>query len=338
MTDDISAMNNVPLIIKMMIKACEKGMRAISRDIIELEKLQSSSKSIRNFVSNIDIKVEDIIVEELRRIRPEYGFLLEEGGEHEAKVRDGKKSCYRWIIDPIDGSSNLFHANPNFAVSVALQKYTHEEGDVNSKSKKKLGLTGIKIVDNDQYCLEDIVAGVIYCPMTYEIYWAEKNRGAFHINRNDYETRLRVSDRDNFDDLLISTLLHNGALNKLVNNNSAHNNPLNNYNKIFNIFNNSYAKFRVSGSIALDIIMLASGKVDMIAYSSVMLWDIAAGYLIASEAGASCQFSEDVIEMRGDDSKIMPSIQTNKGQNSQQNNKISNFIMCNSKLMSKLKI
>jgi len=148
-----------------MVRAAEKAGRALVRDFGEVEQLQVSRKGPADFVSNADIKAETIVRAELAKARPAFGFLMEESG---ASVGADKSS--RWIVDPLDGTTNFLHGLPHWAVSIAAER----EGE--------------------------IVAGVIYEPIRDELFWAEKGQGAF-LNAQ----RLRVSERRRLDDALVAT-------------------------------------------------------------------------------------------------------------------------------------
>ncbi|MBL8699955.1 MAG: inositol monophosphatase [Alphaproteobacteria bacterium] len=151
-------------IYTVMERAVRKAARGLVRDFGEVEHLQVSVKGPGDFVSNADRNSERILREELERARPGYGFLMEEGGEI---AGDGTN---RWIIDPLDGTTNFLHGIPQFCISVALER----SGEV--------------------------VAGIVYNPIQDELYWAERGHGAF-LN----ERRLRVSGRRNLEDALIGT-------------------------------------------------------------------------------------------------------------------------------------
>jgi myo-inositol-1(or 4)-monophosphatase len=152
-------------VINVMAKAAERAGRALVRDFGEVEQLQVSRKGPADFVSNADRKAEKMVREDLAKARPGYGFLMEETGEVE-----GSDKTHRWIIDPLDGTTNFLHGLPHFAISIALER----EGE--------------------------IVAGVVYEPIRDELFWAEKGVGAF-VNHQ----RLRVSARRNLADALIAT-------------------------------------------------------------------------------------------------------------------------------------
>jgi len=148
-----------------MANAAYKAAKGLCRDFGEVEQLQVSRKGPADFVSSADHKAEDTLVEELRRSRPKFGFLLEEGG-----IVDGEDSSNRWIIDPLDGTTNFLHGIPHFAISIGLER------------------------DGRMY------AGVIYDPLRDELFWAETGIGAF-VN----SMRLRVSARRKMSDAVIAT-------------------------------------------------------------------------------------------------------------------------------------
>jgi len=148
-----------------MANAAYKAARGLCRDFGEVEQLQVSRKGPADFVSSADHKAEEMLVEDLRRARPKFGFLLEEGDEIA-----GEDSSNRWVIDPLDGTTNFLHGIPHFAISIGLER------------------------DSKMF------AGVIYDPLRDELFWAESGSGAF-VN----STRLRVSARPRLDEALIAT-------------------------------------------------------------------------------------------------------------------------------------
>jgi len=152
-------------LLNVMVAAAQKAGRSLARDFGEVENLQVSRKGPADFVSRADMRAEEIVHAELSRARPGYGFLMEEGGE--TRGEDGQ---HRWIVDPLDGTTNFLHAIPIFAVSIALER----QGE--------------------------LVAGVIYNPVMDELFVAEKGRGAYLNDR-----RLRVSARTDLGDCLIGT-------------------------------------------------------------------------------------------------------------------------------------
>jgi len=152
-------------LMNVMAKAVEKAARRLRRDFGEVENLQVSKKGPGDFVSSADKRTEDILFRELREARPKFGFLMEESGEVK-----GEDTNNRWIIDPLDGTSNFLHGIPHFCISVALQRQ-HE-----------------------------VIAGIIFDPIKGELFYAEKGEGAFI---NDH--RLRVSGRNKLDHALIGS-------------------------------------------------------------------------------------------------------------------------------------
>lgn len=152
-------------IINVMIQAVLKTARGLVRDFGEIGNLQVSRKGPADFVSNADLRADKTLREELKKARPTIGFLTEEGEEVV-----GEDSTQRWIIDPLDGTSNFLHSIPHFAISVGLEKE------------------------------EEVVAGVVYDPIKDELFWAEKGMGAFMNDR-----RIRVSERKDLSECLMAT-------------------------------------------------------------------------------------------------------------------------------------
>ena len=211
-------MNSISANLNVMIKACEKASKILIRDFGELEKLQVSKKGPRDFVTNSDVKAEKIIIEELKKARPNYSIVSEENG-----IENNKDTSNLWIIDPIDGTVNFLHGIPHFAISIALKSD------------------------------DEIICGLIFDPIKDEMFYAEKNNGAFFNNQ-----RIRVSKKNNLDECLF-------AVGKLKNEPSF--------------------TYRRSGCAALDIAYVASGRLDGYAQSNLNLWDIAAGIVLIKEAG-----------------------------------------------------
>ena len=212
-------MNSISPNLNIMIKAAEKASKVLIRDFGELEKLQVSSKGPSDFVTNSDKKVEKIIIEELTKTRKNFSIIGEEIGE----LKNSDKENY-WIIDPIDGTINFLHGIPHFAISIALRKK------------------------------EEIICGLIFDPIKNEMFYAEKNNGAFFNNQ-----RIRVSKKKKIEECLFAT----GGKNKI-------NNTLNN---------------RSSGSAALDMAYVGAGRYDGYFQKDLNIWDIAAGIIIVKEAG-----------------------------------------------------
>ncbi len=158
-------MNSISANLNIMIKATEKASKILIRDFGEVEKLQVSKKGPADFVTNSDLKTEKIIIEELKKAKPNYSIISEENGIEKNKDKDNT-----WIIDPIDGTVNFLHGIPHFAISLAL------------KSK------------------EEIISGLIFDPIKNEMFYAEKNNGSFFNNQ-----RIRVSKKNDFNDCLFVT-------------------------------------------------------------------------------------------------------------------------------------
>jgi len=212
-------MNSISANLNIMIKAAEKASKIIIRDFGELEKLQVSSKGPSDFVTNSDKKVEKIIIEELTKSRKKFSILSEEIGEIKNSDKD---NC--WIIDPIDGTTNFLHGIPHFAISIALRNK------------------------------QEIVSGLIFDPIKNEMFYAEKNSGAYFNNQ-----RIRVSKKRNLNECLFAT----GGKDQFY--------------KDLNV--------RKSGSAALDMAYVGAGRYDGYFQKNLNIWDIAAGIIIVNEAG-----------------------------------------------------
>ena len=152
-------------ILNVMVQAAMKAGRSLSHDFGEVQNLQVSRKGPADFVSNADLAAEKIIHEELKLARPDYGFLMEESG-----VEVGVDPQHRWIVDPLDGTTNFLHGIPFFAVSIALER----DGE--------------------------IVSGVVYNPASDELYTAERGKGAYLNDR-----RMRVAARSHMSESVIGT-------------------------------------------------------------------------------------------------------------------------------------
>jgi myo-inositol-1(or 4)-monophosphatase len=225
--------NTTPL-MNIMTGAARKAGRAILRDFGELENLQVMRKGLADFVTKADLKAEKVLKEELTRARPHYCFVLEEGG-----VVEGPDKTHRWYIDPLDGTINFMHGVPHFAVSVGLER----EGQ--------------------------LVAGVIYNPVTDDMYTAERGQGAWHNDR-----RLRVSARRDLADSLVATgIPHRGR--------PGQSEFLGECNTIMR----EVSGVRRFGSAALDLAWIAAGRYDAFWERALSPWDMAAGIVLVREAG-----------------------------------------------------
>ena len=228
-------------LIRVMERAARKAGARLRRDFGEVEHLQVSRKGPADFVSKADRAAERTLYDELLAARPDWGFLLEEAGEIE-----GDPTKPRWVIDPLDGTSNFLHGIPHFAISIAAQE-------------PKLDGSGWGDVD----------AAVIYQPITDETYWAEKTRGAWL-----HDARLRVSSRRHLDEALIATgIPFAGA------------GDPNEWAKIYGAIGPKVAGIRRFGAASLDLAWLAAGRYDGFWESNLKPWDTAAGCLLVREAG-----------------------------------------------------
>ncbi len=227
-------------IITVMERAARKAGTKLRRDFGEIEHLQVSQKGPADFVSKADQAAERTLYDELTHARPGWGFLMEEAGEIE-----GEPGKPRFIIDPLDGTSNFLHAIPQFAISIAVQE------------PKLGGGWG------------DVTAGLIYQPVTDESYWAERGRGAWLHDR-----RLRVSSRRNLNECLIATgipYMGHGDFGQ--------------WSRIFGAVAPEVAGIRRFGAASLDLAWVAAGRFDGFWESDLNDWDTAAGCLIVREAG-----------------------------------------------------
>ncbi|WP_343562242.1 inositol monophosphatase family protein [Kiloniella sp. b19] len=222
-------------LITIMTRTAEKAARSLKRDFGEVENLQVSRKGPSDFVSTADLKAEKIIREELAKSHPEFGFHGEESG-----AKEGEEKGTRWIVDPLDGTTNFLHGLPHFAVSIALEK----DGQ--------------------------IVAGVVYDPMKDEMFYAEKGEGAFLNDR-----RLRASSRVRLDGTIAAT----GTPFKGRGDRAPFLHEIN------AVMANT-AGIRRWGAAALDLAYVAAGRYDSYWERGLSAWDVAAGVLIAQEAGA----------------------------------------------------
>ena len=212
-------MNTISPNLNIMIRAAEKASKILIRDFGELENLQVSKKGPKDFVTNSDKKVEKIIIEELSKAKKRFSILSEEAGE--IKNDDLENT---WLIDPIDGTLNFLHGVPHFAISIAHR------------------------------CNDEILSGLIFDPIKNEMFYAEKNNGAYFNNQ-----RIRVSKKKKLEECLFAT----GGKKDIT----------------------SGLNIRKSGSAALDMAYVGSGRYDGYFQHNLKIWDIAAGIIIIKEAG-----------------------------------------------------
>ena len=218
----------------VMTGAAQKAARALKRDFGEIEQLQVSQKGPSDFVSAADLRAEKVLRLELAKARPRFGFLMEESGEV-----TGEDGHHRWIIDPIDGTTNFLHGIPHFAISIGLE------------------------MDGE------IIAGLVFNPITDETYYAEKGKGAF-LN----DKRLRVSSRGNLADSVIATgIPFNGR--------PGHKPFLKQLERVMG----TVAGVRRMGTASLDLAYVAAGRYDGYWETGLQPWDVAAGIILVREAG-----------------------------------------------------
>jgi len=221
-------------VLNVMTETAGKAGRSLVRDFGDVENLQVSKKGPADFVSAADKQAEKIIFENLSRARPNYSFLMEERGAVE-----GADISNRWIVDPLDGTLNFLHGLPHFAVSIALER----DGE--------------------------LFAGVIYEPVSDQMFWAEKGQGAFLNGR-----RLRVSARQDLSESVFATGIpflgrdgHQPFLSQLE-----------------NVMEVS-AGVRRFGAAALDLAYVAAGRYEGFWETGLNAWDVAAGIVLVREAG-----------------------------------------------------
>jgi myo-inositol-1(or 4)-monophosphatase len=221
-------------LMNVMIGAARKAGRGLVRDFGEIEQLQVSVKGPGNFVTAADHRSEEVIFRELSKARPGYGFLMEERGRV-----DGPDKSHRWIVDPLDGTTNFLHGIPLFCVAIALER----EGE--------------------------LVCGLVYNPVLDELYTAERGQGAFVNNR-----RLRVAARKSLADCVVSVgIPHRGR--------GDHPKFLDECKALME----QVSGIRRTGSAAIDLAWVASGRFDAYFERNLQPWDIAAGMLLVREAG-----------------------------------------------------
>jgi myo-inositol-1(or 4)-monophosphatase len=224
----------VSALMTVMTAAVRKAGRSLARDFGEVAQLQVSIKGPANFVSLADTRAEDILFTELSKARPDYCFLMEERGEVA-----GRDKSHRWLIDPLDGTTNFLHSIPLFAISVGLER----EGE--------------------------LVAGIIYNPITDELFTAEKGKGTFMNDR-----RMRVAARKDLSDCVVATgIPHRGRRD--------HHRFLREAEAVMG----KVAGIRRTGAASLDLAWTAAGRFDGYWEYDLQPWDIAAGILMVREAG-----------------------------------------------------
>jgi myo-inositol-1(or 4)-monophosphatase len=240
-------MSTQSALLTVMSDAARTAARGLNRDFGELAELQVSRKGAADFVSAADIKAEQSLFESLSKGRPGYSFLGEERG-----LIEGTDKTHTWIVDPLDGTTNFLHAIPHFAINIALQR------------------EGV------------IVAAVTYNPVSNDLFWAEKGKGAFVNDR-----RLRVAARQRLDESVLATgipFLGHGQHARFL--------------KELHQISQRVAGVRRFGAAALDLAWVAAGRMDGFWQRDLSPWDLAAGLLLVTEAGGkvtTAEGGEDVL-------------------------------------------
>ncbi|MDE8345686.1 MAG: inositol monophosphatase family protein [Acidocella sp.] len=237
----------------VMQAAAQKAAKRLLRDFNEVENLQVSVKGPSDFVSQADLRAEQSLREDLEKARPGYAMLMEESG-----ASGSDKWSWRWVVDPLDGTTNFLHGIPHWAISIALER---------------------RLPDGNS----EIAAGVVYAPAANEMFWAEKGVGAY-LN----DKRLRVSARREYKDAVFATgvpFAATSAANRLA------------FARTLSTIMPQVAGIRRFGAAALDLAWTAAGRYDGYWEMGIKPWDIAAGMLIVREAGgyATDESGKDVV-------------------------------------------
>lgn len=225
----------------VMQNAAQKAAKRMLRDFNEVEQLQVSVKGPSDFVSQADLRAEQTIREELTKGRPGYAFLMEESG-----ASGSDNWAWRWVVDPLDGTTNFLHGVPHWCISIALQRRLDNGGS-------------------------EVAAAMIYNPVVDEMFWAERGAGAF-LN----EKRMRVSARRELKDALFATGIPFAAVSasrRLA------------FARTLGTLMPQVAGVRRFGAAALDLAWVAAGRYDGYWELGLKPWDMAAGILIVREAG-----------------------------------------------------
>jgi myo-inositol-1(or 4)-monophosphatase len=227
--------------LTVMANAAHKASKRLLRDFNEVEQLQVSVKGPSDFVSQADIRAEATLREELNKARPGYAFLMEESG-----ASGSQNWAWRWVVDPLDGTTNFLHGIPHWAISIGLER---------------------RLADDT--C--ELAAGLVYAPAVDELFWAEKGVGAF-VN----ERRLRVSARRELKDAVFATGIPFAAVapqRRLA------------FARTLSVLMPQVAGIRRFGAAALDLAWVAAGRYDGFWELGLKRWDLAAGVLLVREAG-----------------------------------------------------
>ena len=227
--------------LTVMANAAQRASKRLLRDFNEVEQLQVSVKGPGDFVSQADLRAEQSLRDDLTKARPGYAFLMEESG-----AVGSENWAWRWVIDPLDGTSNFLHGIPQWSISLGLEKRLPDGGS-------------------------EVVAGVVYAPTVDEMFWAEKGMGAFVNDR-----RLRVSARRDMQQAMFGTGIPFAASPKTLRQNFA---------RTLDVVMPQVAGVRRFGSAALDLAWVAAGRFDGFWELQLKPWDMAAGIVIVREAG-----------------------------------------------------
>jgi myo-inositol-1(or 4)-monophosphatase len=235
--------------LTVMANAAQKASKRLLRDFAEVEQLQVSIKGPSDFVSQADIRAEQTLREELNKARPGYAFLMEESGES-----GSPNWAWRWVVDPLDGTTNFLHGIPHWAISIALER---------------------RLPDGTS----EIACGLIYAPTTDEMFWAEKGTGAF-VN----ERRMRVSARREMSESVFATGIPFGAVSAV---------RRQAFSRTLAAIMPQVAGIRRFGAAALDMAWVAAGRYEGYWELGIKSWDIAAGMLMVREAGGYATDTDD---------------------------------------------
>jgi myo-inositol-1(or 4)-monophosphatase len=225
----------------VMQNAAQKAAKRLLRDFAEVEQLQVSVKGPGDFVSQADLRAEASLREDLNKARPGYGFLMEESG-----ASGSENWSWRWVVDPLDGTTNFLHGIPHWAISIGLER---------------------RLPDGTA----ELAAGLVYAPAVDEMFWAEKGIGAY-LN----ERRLRVSARRDPKESVFATGIPFAAVaprHRLA------------FARTLGTLMPQVAGIRRMGAAALDLAWVAAGRYEGFWELGLKPWDIAAGVLIVREAG-----------------------------------------------------
>lgn len=227
--------------LTVMINAAQKAAKRLLHDFNEVEQLQVSVKGPSDFVSQADLRAEATLRQELERARPGYAFLMEESG-----ASGSARWAWRWIVDPLDGTTNFLHGIPHWAISIALERRLADGGS-------------------------ETIAAVVYSPAVNEMFRAEKGAGAY-LN----ERRLRVSARRDIAEAVFATGIPFAAA-------SAERRLA--FARTLGVLMPQVAGVRRFGAAALDLAWVAAGRFDGYWELGLKPWDMAAGLLLVREAG-----------------------------------------------------